>query len=100
MNESHALVGLIASFRFFETDDTFRPAGRGRVLAALPDGLLLVEMIPRSGDEEPPHSIVIAIIEPELRFHKTLAEEEAWFTWLTEYERPDSVVKLVPKTPA
>jgi hypothetical protein len=95
MRESHPLVGWIVSFRCFETEESFRPAGRGRVLAAFP---LLVEIIPRPGDDEPPHSIVISSFEPELRFHKTLAEEEAWFSWIMEgNERPDPVVKLVPK---
>lgn len=94
----HPLVGLIASWINIEDEDGwYRPAGRGKVIAALPrsDDLLVVENIPRgTDDDEPTHMLIVSTTEPGITFYPTLEAEDAHYRWLMA--DPKRVVELVP----
>jgi hypothetical protein len=103
--KQHPLIGLIASWPNAEDDDgPLRIAGRGEVIAVLPDGYSCsVEVQPRA-DEPNPHPTIMLIVpadDPGVLFFKTLIDEDVWYEWLMA--DPDAargrVVRLIESKP-
>lgn len=70
-------------------------AGRGEIAALLDGPFLLVRHIPRGGDPEPPHMMILSMCDPGLKFYNTLAQEEAWYAWICN--DPEPIATLVKR---
>lgn len=87
------LVGKIVSWPNMDVEHTAISAGRGKVIELLESPFMLVQTVPRNGDTEPPHMMVLPITMPGLHYYNNLAEERKWYAWVCN--DPEPVVKLV-----